>query len=233
MAEKTIYYSNGEIERVRERNLKIAQNFSKVIQLLVEKEKIDIMMIAYCIYTSPSYILADRYSLDCFKSLGRGRYTQKRVREYFKSYSKLWELKRGLGLFIEHSLVYCYKKRLVPYADLKSVGENSIDFYVNIGEGKYKAVDLKISIKEKARSMRNHSIYNSEIVLEFEDITKILEAIVEKDSRKLQEVLRMIYNNIELKTDDIYIIQEKNSQSYQLREFDFIDLDSYQLSQSY
>ena len=233
MAEKTIYYSNGEIERVRERNLKIAQNFAKVIQLLVEKEKIDIMMIAYCIYTSPSFILADRYSLGCFKSLGRGRYTQKRVREYFKSYSKLWELKRGLGLFIEHSLVYCYKKRLVPSADLKSVGENSIDFFYDIGEGKYKAVDLKISIKEKARSMRNHSIYNSEIVLEFEDIMKILEAIVEKDNRKLQEVLRMIYNNIELKTDDIYIIQEKNSQSYQLREFDFIDLDSYQLSQSY
>lgn len=81
--------------------------------------------------------------------------------------------------------------------------------------------------------MRNHSIYNSEIVLEFEDIMKILEAIVKKDNRKLQEVLRMIYNNIELKTDDIYIIKEKNSQSYQLREFDFIDLDSYQLSQSY
>ena len=232
MAEKTIYYSNGEIERVRERNLKIAQNFAKVVQLLVEKEKIDIMMIAYCIYTSQSYILADRYSLDCFKSLGRGRYTQKRVREYFKSY-KLWELKRGLGLFIEHSLVYCYKKRLVPSADLKSIGENSIDFFYDIGEGKYKAVDLKISIKEKARSMRNHSIYNSEIVLEFEDIMKILEAIVEKDNRKLQEVLRMIYNNIELKTDDIYIIQEKNSPSYQFGEFDFIDLDSYQLSQSY
>ena len=232
MAEKTIYYSNGEIERVRERNIKIAQNFAKVVQLLVEKEKIDILMIAYCIYTSPSFILADRYSLDCFKSLGRGQYTQKRVREYFKSY-KLWELKRGLGLFIEHSLVYCYKKRLVPSADLKSVGENSIDFFYDIGEGKYKAVDLKISIKEKARSMRNHSIYNSEIVLEFEDIMKILEAIVKKDNRKLQEVLRMIYNNIELKTDDIYIIQEKNSQSYQLREFDFIDLDSYQLSQSY
>ena len=232
MAEKTIYYSNGEIERVRERNIKIAQNFAKVVQLLVEKEKIDIMMIAYCIYTSQSYILADRYSLDCFKSLGRGRYTQKRVREYFKSY-KLWELKRGLGLFIEHSLVYCYKKRLVPSADLKSVGENSIDFFYDIGEGKYKAVDLKISIKEKARSMRNHSIYNSEIVLEFEDIMKILEAIVEKDNRKLQEVLRMIYNNIELKTDDIYIIQEKNSPSYQFGEFDFIDLDSYQLSQSY
>lgn len=212
MAEKTIYYSNGEIERVRERNIKIAQNFAKVIQLLVEKEKIDIMMIAYCIYTSPSYILADRYSLDCFKSLGRGQYTQKRVREYFKSYSKLWELKRGLGLFIEHSLVYCYKKRLVPYSDLKSIGENSIDFFYDIGEGKYKAVDLKISIKEKARSMRNHSIYNSEIVLEFEDIMKILEAIVKKDNRKLQEVLRMIYNNIELKTDDIYIIQEKTLQ---------------------
>ena len=232
MAEKTIYYSNGEIERVRERNIKIAQNFAKVVQLLVEKEKIDILMIAYCIYTSPSFILADRYSLDCFKSLGRGQYNKKRVREYFKSY-KLWELKRGLGLFIEHSLVYCYKKRLVPSADLKSVGENSIDFFYDIGEGKYKAVDLKISIKEKARSMRNHSIYNSEIVLEFEDIMKILEAIVKKDNRKLQEVLRMIYNNIELKTDDIYIIQEKNSQSYQLREFDFIDLDSYQLSQSY
>ena len=212
MAEKTIYYSNGEIERVRERNIKIAQNFAKVIQLLVEKEKIDIMMFAYCIYTSPSYILADRYSLDCFKSLGRGQYTQKRVREYFKSYSKLWELKRGLGLFIEHSLVYCYKKRLVPYSDLKSIGENSIDFFYDIGEGKYKAVDLKISIKEKARSMRNHSIYNSEIVLEFEDIMKILEAIVKKDNRKLQEVLRMIYNNIELKTDDIYIIQEKTLQ---------------------
>lgn len=218
MAEKTIYYSNGEIERVRERNIKIAQNFAKVIQLLVEKEKIDIMMIAYCIYTSQSYILADRYSLDCFKSLGRGRYTQKRVREYFKSY-KLWELKRGLGLFIEHSLVYCYKKRLVPYADLKSTGENSIDFFYDIGEGKYKAVDLKVSIKEKARSMRNHSIYNSEIVLEFEDIMKILEAIVEKDNRKLQEVLRMIYNNIELKTDDIYIIQEKNSPNCEFEEF--------------
>ena len=218
MAEKTIYYSNGEIERVRERNIKIAQNFAKVIQLLVEKEKIDIMMIAYCIYTSQSYILADRYSLDCFKSLGRGRYTQKRVREYFKSY-KLWELKRGLGLFIEHSLVYCYKKRLVPYADLKSTGENSIDFFYDIGEGKYKAVDLKLSIKEKARSMRNHSIYNSEIVLEFEDIMKILEAIVEKDNRKLQEVLRMIYNNIELKTDDIYIIQEKNSPNCEFEEF--------------
>lgn len=219
MAEKTIYYSNGEIERVRERNIKIAQNFAKVIQLLVEKEKIDILMIAYCIYTSPSFILADRYSLDCFKSLGRGRYTQKRVREYFKSYSKLWELKRGLGLFIEHSLVYCYKKRLVPYSDLKSIGENSIDFFYDIGEGKYKAVDLKISVKEKARSMRNHSIYNSEIVLEFEDITKILEAIVEKDNRKLQEVLRMIYNNIELKTDDIYIIQEKNSPNCEFEEF--------------
>lgn len=233
MAEKTIYYNIGEIERVRERNLKIAQNFAKVIQLLVEKEKIDILMIAYCIYTSQSYILADRYSLDCFKSLGRGQYTQKRVREYFKSYSKLWELKRGLGLFIEHSLVYCYKKRLVPYANLKSAGENSIDFFYDIGEGKYKAVDLKISIREKARSMRNHSIYNSEIVLEFEDIMKILEAIVKKDNERLQEVLRMIYNNIELKTDDIYIIQEKNSYSYQLQEFDFIDLDSYQLSQSY
>lgn len=231
--EKTICYNIGELERVRERNLKIAQNFSKVIQLLVEKEKIDIMMIAYCIYTSPSYILADRYSLDCFKSLGRGQYTQKRVREYFKNYDKLWELKRGLGLFIEHSLVYCYKKRLVPSADLKSVGENSIDFFYDIGEGKYKAVDLKISIREKARSMRNHSIYNSEIVLELEDIKKIIEAIVKKDNERLQEVLKMIYNNIELKTDDIYIIKEKNSYSYQLQEFDFIDLDSYQLSQSY
>lgn len=156
-----------------------------------------------------------------------------RVREYFKNFDKLWELKRGLGLFIEHSLVYCYKKRLVPSADLKSVGENSIDFYVNIGEGKYKAVDLKISIREKARSMRNHSIYNSEIVLELEDIKKIIEAIVKKDNERLQEVLKMIYNNIELKTDDIYIIKEKNSYSYQLQEFDFIDLDSYQLSQSY
>lgn len=219
MAEKTIYYSNGEIERVRERNLKIAQNFAKVIQLLVEKEKIDILMIAYCIYTSPSSILADRYSLDCFKSLGRGQYTQKRVREYFKSYSKLWELKRGLGLFIEHSLVYCYQKRLVPSADLKAVGENSIDFFYDIGEGKYKAVDLKLSIKEKARSMRNHSIYNSEIVLEFEDIMKILEAIVKKDNRKLQEVLRMIYNNIEFKTNDVYIIQEKNSPNCEFEEF--------------
>ena len=128
-------------------------------------------------------------------------------------------MKRGLGLFIEHSLVYCHKKRLVPSADLKSVGENSIDFFYDIGEGKYKEIDLKISIKEKARSMRNHSIYNSEIVLEFEDIMKILEAIVEKDNRKLQEVLRMIYNNIELKTDDIYIIQEKNSPNCEFGEF--------------
>ena len=81
--------------------------------------------------------------------------------------------------------------------------------------------------------MRNHSIYNSEIVLELEDIKKIIEAIVKKDNERLQEVLKMIYNNIELKTDDIYIIKEKNSYSYQLQEFDFIDLDSYQLSQSY
>lgn len=51
MAEKTIYYNIGEIERVRERNLKIAKNFAKVIQLLVDKEKIDILTIAYCIYT--------------------------------------------------------------------------------------------------------------------------------------------------------------------------------------
>lgn len=232
--EKTIYYKVGELERVRERNLKIAQNFVKVIQLLVEKEKIDIMMIAYCIYTSPSYILADRYSLDCFKSLGRGQYTQKRVREYFKNYDKLWELKRGLGLFIEHSLVYCYKKRLVPSADLKSVGENSIDFFYDIGEGKYKAVDLKISIREKAKSMRNHSIYNSEIVLELEDIKKIIEAIVKKDNERLQEVLKMIYNNIEFKTDDIYIIQEKNSPNSQFEEFlnlELLDLDLFESSQ--
>lgn len=234
MAEKTIYYNVGEIERVRKRNLKIAQNFAKVIQLLVDKEKIDILTIAYCIYTSPSSILADRYSLDCFKSLGRGRYTLKRVREYFRNMDRLWELKRGLGLFIEHSLVYCYKKRLVPSADLKSVGANSIDFFCEIGEGKYKAVDLKISIREKARSMRNHSIYNSEIVLEIKDIYNIIEAIAKKDNEKLQEVLKMIYNNIELKTDDIYIIQEKNSYSSQLQEFldlELLDLDLFESSQ--
>lgn len=71
-------------------------------------------------------------------------------------------------------------------------------------------------------------------MLELEDIKKIIEAIVKKDNERLQEVLKMIYNNIEFKTDDIYIIQEKNSPNSQFEEFlnlELLDLDLFESSQ--
>lgn len=218
--EKTIYYNIGELERVRERNLKIAQNFAKVVRTLLKDRNIYSMLLSYEIAVNRKKE-EDRYLLDCYLK----GYETKDIVDYLKN-NRLWQIKRGLGLFVEHSLVYYFKDILVPEKNLYSTGKQGKDFYIKFADGKYKAVDLKISFFKKADEIYKDrdSIYNSEVVLHREQIEGILEAIMEKDNKKLINVLVYVYNSLRLKTDDIYIIKEKNSQSCELREFDIITI---------
>jgi hypothetical protein len=228
--EKTIYYSIKEMERVRKRNYKIAKNFARVVRMLLRDKNINVMLLSYEIATHKGKE-EERYLLDCYLK----NYKIKDIVQYLKN-SRLWQIKRGLGLFVEHSLVYYFKDILIPEKNLYSTGKQGKDFYIKFADGKYKAVDLKVSFFKEADKIYKDrdSIYNSEVVLYREHIEAIFEAIKEKDNKKLINVLIYVYNSLRLRTDDIYyIIQEKNSPSYQFGEFDFIDLDSYQLSQSY
>lgn len=220
MAEKTIYYSIGELERVRKRNYTIAKNFAQVVRTLLKDRNIYSMLLSYEIAVNRKKE-EDRYLLDCYLK----GYETKDIVDYLKN-NRLWQIKRGLGLFVEHSLVYYFKDILVPEVNLYSTGKQGKDFYIKFADGKYKAVDLKISFFKKADEIYKDrdSIYNSEVVLHREQIEGILEAIMEKDNKKLINVLVYVYNSLRLKTDDIYIIKEKNSPSCELREFDIITM---------
>lgn len=218
--EKTIYYNIGELERVRKRNYTIAKNFAQVVRTLLKDRNIYSMLLSYEIAVNRKKE-EDRYLLDCYLK----GYETKDIVDYLKN-NRLWQIKRGLGLFVEHSLVYYFKDILVPEKNLYSTGKQGKDFYIKLADRKYKAVDLKISFFKKADEIYKDrdSIYNSEVVLHREQIEGILEAIMEKDNKKLINVLVYVYNSLRLKTDDIYIIKEKNSPSCELREFDIITM---------
>lgn len=229
------------ITEQREENQTIARNYFNFLREWLRKEqpkeKYLIVMLAYEMVINRN-IIDDPYLLICWD---RDHFDSMRGYKKKNIYKKLtpdtrWQLKRGLGLALEHLLVYHFRDELIPaYGNVQS-GLYSYDFYVLNRKGNkvcyYDKVDLKICFDyapmKDHRNHRNHSIYNIEIVLDMVEICDILLAVTEKNSKKLKEFCQKIYNQLKLellgrdrkrellKGEPLYI---RNSDNSQLSEF--------------
>jgi hypothetical protein len=253
---RTEYYSinDNRIKEVRMRNKEIAKNYCEFLKYWLEngKNKMTDIELTYEIITHKEKS-KNNYFKNAWDSKHYNKmksYTLDKIDKKIKK-ENAWELKRGLGLMLEHSLVEKYKDMIIPREEDKQVGERAIDFYLlreinnkpfelweEFGSSKvektyiFDAIDLKICFGEKPRKTNNKSIYNVEVVLQVYEIVRLLNAILNKNKKEFNSILELIYDRMreELKKRDkeikkYYLYEyEKNSPSCELREFDIITM---------
>lgn len=146
----------------------------------------------------------DRYLLDCWDKKHFNKLNKaKDIDKYITSFNR-WELKRGLGLALEHWLVSSYKT-LIPAPKEKMIGKEAYDFefkgFLPNGEYKNIKIDLKLHLGRLGAYQRNKSKYNIDIVLSDEELERLFMALSSEmflllGITEIIKLVRTIYNGI-------------------------------------
>ena len=229
------------ITEQREENQTIARNYFNFLREWLRKSEdreIESFLISYEMTRNQS-IVKDPYLLICWD---RDHYNSMRGYSKKNIYKKLtpdtrWQLKRGLGLALEHLLVYHFRELIPAYGNVQS-GLYSYDFYVPSKKDSkfcyYDKVDLKICFDDdpmkdhtKPKKHRNKSIYNIEIDFDFLKTYGILMATAEGNSQKLREFCQEIYREIKLKL----LERDREKEGFQLEPLHIKNSDNWELSE--
>lgn len=152
---------------------------------------------------SNNAIDSDYYYLRCFRAENYNRedifdkvvsdscyidFTKKEILRRF-GYDKLFQIKRGLGLFIEYYISMFYV--LEVNQNERSARAKAWDFLV---EGE--KVDLKVSLFRKAKFNRNNSIYNVEVVVGEDRYKLLIQAIADQNRERTKQIMKELYNEL-------------------------------------
>ena len=212
---------DDKIREVRKENMQIAKNYCEFFNWWLEngKNKTDINTLVDEMIEHRE-IVKNRYLKNCWDSKHYG--VKNKIKNIDKRLTKedRWQLKRGLGLMIEHSLTNYFKDLIIPCGNNKEYGYYAKDFYlvVKVDNNKrefvkyecgleiytkidrtyiLEAIDLKLHYgKEPSDYNRNDSIYNIDVVLLREELISLLEAIRKKNKKSFSSVLCLIYDRM-------------------------------------
>lgn len=235
ISRKNMYNSidDWRIEKQREENEEIAKNYFSFLNFWLNegKNRTDINTLVAEMLNNRE-IVDDDFFKWCWDKKHfnvKKTYTKEKINKKLNKKNR-WQLKRGLGLALEHSIVHFFKDELIPSDDNLQYGDKAYDFLV-LNEEKenynsYDKVDLKISLGRPAKFQRNKSIYNIEVVLNDIQLKELFQVVAEGNGSKLKKICKGIYNSIKevLKIRDRRVLLTeklniKNSDNWQLSEF--------------
>ena len=159
-------------------------------------------------------IKKDLYSLICWDiyHYAKEGYQVKDLDNYF-TVANRWELKRGLGLCLEHSIVAFNKNSFLPCYNIRGSGQYSYDFIYHTNE-LYYPVDLKLCFGSLPSFQRNTSIFNLNVLMTEADIVEILESIRDRDNTKYKRVIERLTNAIiEAESKKKYILLNNSTEN--------------------
>lgn len=208
-----------QLNKVRRKNDAIARNYCEFMYYWLNKGKAraEPETLAREIINHREWA-KDNYSMLCwtydhYKGL-KGSYNE--LDNYFDINTR-WELKRGLGLMLEHSLTGIYKSHYLPCKNNVGQGSKSYDF-IYFKNGLFSPIDLKLNFGRKAKHQRNNSKYNLNVLLTLEDITTIFESIKENNRDRFLKVIDKIDEAVKKNVDKkkyIIMANKKSLNEYQ------------------
>lgn len=183
------------IKEQRKENEKIAKNYFSFLHFWLNegKNKTDINTLVAEMLNNRE-IVEDNFFKWCWDSKHynvKKTYSKEKINKKLNKRNR-WQLKRGLGLALEHLIVHYFKDELIPSDDNRQYGVYAYDFLVlnqkEIEYNLYDKVDLKISFGRKSMFQRNESIYNIEVVLRDNQLKELFKAVAEGSKEKLKEI---------------------------------------------
>ena len=161
-------------------------------------------------------IIDNFYSLHCWDMYhyNEAGYTWNDLDGYFNK-KRRWELKRGLGLVLEHSIVKFHKANFIPCYNNRGRGGQAYDFIYH-DRGAFYPIDLKICFGTLPTFQRNSSIYNLNLLMSTELLTTFLESIRDRDNITYRRVITRLKSRIETSSEKkkyILLINPNNKKS--------------------
>lgn len=185
-----------QIMEVRQHNKQLACNYWDYLNYYLNRYNVDLLSLATDIINTRIWV-KDYYSLQCFnpeKFLTTG-YTYGDLDNYFRWNNREWEFKRGLGLFLEHSLVYIFRNLYIPAYNTKLNGSLAFDF-IYVDNGYFYPIDLKINFGSMGKIHRNVSVFNLNVLLTLEDIVDVFQTIKDNNFSEFRFIISKINDTI-------------------------------------
>ena len=222
------------IKEQRKENEKIAKNYFSFLNFWLNegKNKTDINTLVAEMLNNRE-IVEDNFFKWCWDSEHynvKKTYSKEKINKKLNKRNR-WQLKRGLGLALEHLIVHYFEDELIPSDDNRQYGVYAYDFLVlnqkEIEYNLYDKVDLKISFGRPSTFQRNKSIYNIEVVLSDTQLKELFKAVAEGNKEKLKkicnnEILNPLKDKLKIRDRAVLETERlnvKNSDNWQLSEF--------------